>query len=235
MLGNQFVQLGQTLSQVNQAQTVSFESLDRTMAAADQILSGMNQLQDVNSRVMERFESYINAMEQAQESGSQFLTHGSQVLSGMLTASEENAAFMDTLKASQQELKTSMHDYADWSGRVLTAVQQQADGAMAVTGDMTAKMDESSRRLSETYAGFVEDLSGGFSRALGKFDENMRSMLSALNEKLEEIRALELPSSQNARLQKETEGCVTALSRLQRAMTDMSAALEGKARKAEDA
>ena len=234
MLGNQFVQLGQTLSQVNQAQTVSFESLDRTMAAADQILSGMNQLQDVNSRVMERFESYINAMEQAQASGNQFLTHGSQVLSGMLTASEENAAFMDTLKASQQELKTSMHDYADWSGRVLSAVQQQADGAMAVTGDMTAKMDESSR-LSETYAGFVEDLSGGFSRALGKFDENMRSMLSALNEKLEEIRALELPSSQNARLQKETEGCVTALSRLQRAMTDMSAVLEGKARKAEDA
>ena len=106
---------------------------------------------------------------------------------------------------------------------------------MTVTGDLTATMDESSRRLSETYAGFVEDLSGGFSRALGKFDENMRSMLSALNEKLEEIRALELPSSQNARLQKETEGCVTALSRLQRAMTDMTAALETKDRAAEGA
>ena len=236
MLGNQFVQLGQTLSQVNQAQTVSFESLDRTMAAADQILSGMNQLQDVNSRVMERFESYINTMEQAQESGSQFLTHGSSVLSGMLTASEENAAFMDSLKASQQELKASMRDYADWSGRVLNAVQQQADGTMAVTGDMTAKMDESSRRLSETYATFVEDLSGGFSRALGMFDENMHSMVSALNEKLEEIREMDQrPSAQAAKLQKETEGCVAALSRLQRAMTDVSAALEGKIRTAEGA
>ena len=123
MLGNQFIQLGQTLSQVNQAQTVSFESIERTMAAADQILSGMNQLQDVNRRVMERFESYIHTIDQAQESGSQFLAHGSQVLNGMLTASQEQAEFMDTLKSAQQELKASMHDYADWSGRVLTAVQ----------------------------------------------------------------------------------------------------------------
>ena len=112
---------------------------------------------------------------------------------------------------------------------MLTAVQQQADGAMAVTGDMTSKMDESSRRLSETYASFVEDLSGGFSRALGMFDENIHSVLGALNEKLEEIREMEKhPSAQAAKLQKETEGCVSALSRLQRAMKDMSAALEGK-------
>ena len=236
MLGNQFIQLGQTLNQVNQAQTVSFESLERTMTAADQILSGMNELQDANRRVMERFESYIHTIDQAQESGSQFLAHGSQVLNGMLTASEEQAAFMDTLKSAQQDLKASMHDYAEWSSRVLNAVQQQADGALAVTGDMTGKMDESSRRLSETYASFVEDLSGGFSRALGMFDENMHSVLGALNEKLEEIREMEQhPSAQAAKLQKETEGCVSALSRLQRAMTEMSAALETKDRVSEGA
>jgi ABC-type transporter Mla subunit MlaD len=236
MLGNQFVQLGQTLSQVNQAQAVSFESLDRTMAAADQILSGMNQMQDVNRRMMERFESYIHSLDQTQESAGQFLTHGSQVLSGMITAAEEQSQLIDTLKSSQQDLKASMRDYADWSSRVLNAVQQQADGALTVAGGITGKMDESSRLLSETYASFVEDLSGGFSRALGMFDENMHSLLNALNEKLEEIRDLEKhPSAQAAKLQKETEGCVTALSRLQRAVTDMSAALEAKAGASEGA
>ena len=64
----------------------------------------------------------------------------------------------------------------------------------------------------------------------------MHSMVGALSEKLEEIRAMEeRPSGQAARLQKETEGCVTALSRLQRAMTDMTAALETKDRAAEGA
>ena len=236
MLGNQFVQLGQTLSQVNQQQTVSFESMERTMTAADRILSGMNQLQDVNQRMMERFESYVTTLDQAQESSSQFLTHGSQVLSGMMTASQEQEALINSLKIAQQDMQSSMRDYADWSSRVLNAVQQQADGAMNVTGDMTAKMDESSRRLSDTYASFVEDLSGGFSRALGMFDENIHSVLGVLNEKLEDIRALaETAPGQTARLEKETESCVKAISRLQRAVSDVSAAMESKGQKAEEA
>ena len=226
MLGGQFVQLGQTLTQVNQSHAVSAEAIDRTMAAADQILSGMNQVQDVTRRVMERFESYIGTIEQAQESSGAFLTHGSQVLSGMMTASREQADFMTSLQSAQQELKSSMREYADWSGRVLTAVQEQAGGAMAVTEDMTGKMDESSRRLAETYSSFVEDLTGGFSRALAMFDENIHSVLGALNEKLEEIRRLdETGSGQSARLQKETEGCITAVSRLQRALAGMTDAM----------
>ena len=227
MLGNQFVQLGQTLSHVNQAQSVSFESIQRTMAAADGILSGMNQVQETNRQMMERFEGYVNTLTQAQDASGEFLTHGSQVLSGMMTASREQEEYLDKLRASQQELQSSMRDYADWSSRVLTAVQQQADGAMTVTGDMTAKMDESSRRLSDTYASFVEDLTGGFSRALAMFDENIHSVLNAMNEKLDDIGRLnDSAPGQTARLQKEAEGCVTALTKLQRTLTDMSAALE---------
>ncbi len=234
MLGNQFVQLGQTLSQVNQQQTVSSESMERTMAAANQILSGMTQVQEVNRQMMERFESYIAAVEQAQESSGQFLTHGSQVLSGMMSASQEQAELLSSLKTAQQDMQSSMRDYADWSGRVLNAVQQQADGAMTVTGDMTGQLDSATRRLSETYASFVENLSGGFSRALGMFDENIHSVLGTLNEKLEDIRALaDTAPVQSARLQKETEGCVTAISRLQRAVTELSAALEKKDDQAE--
>ena len=229
MLGNQFVQLGQTLSQVNQAQAVSFESMDRTMAAADQILAGLKQVQDVTERVMQRFESYINTIDQAQESSSAFLTHGSQVLSGMITASQEQADFLSSIKSAQQELKTSMQDYADWSGRVLSAVQSQADGAMKVTGEMTAHMDESSQRLSQSYASFVENLSGGFSRALGMFDESIHEALGALTEQLAQIQRLNAsPAVQTAKMQKETEGCIQAVSRLQRALTQMSAELEAQ-------
>lgn len=226
MLGNQFVQLGQTLSQVNQAQAVSFESMDRTMAAADQILSGLSHVQEVTTHVMERFESYINTIDQAQESSGAFLTHGSQVLSGLLTASQEQAEFMTALKTAQQNMQSSMREYADWSGRVLSAVQAQADGALNASGDLSAKMEESSRRLSETYAAFVQNLSGGFSQALGMFEKNMHDLLGAMNEKLDAIRRAEdMPSGQAARLQKETEGCVQSLSKLQRALTQMTAAL----------
>ena len=178
---------------------------------------------------MQRFESYINTIDQAQESSSAFLTHGSQVLSGMITASQEQADFLSSIKSAQQELKTSMQDYADWSGRVLSAVQSQADGAMKVTGEMTAHMDESSQRLSQSYASFVENLSGGFSRALGMFDENIHEALGVLTEQLAQIQRLnDSPAVQTAKMQKETEGCIQAVSRLQRALTQMSAELEAQ-------
>ena len=236
-LGSQFTQLGQTLSAVNQAQTVSFDSMERTMAAADQILEGMRQVQDVTRRVMERFETYINTIEQAQESSGAFLTHGSQVLSGMMTASQEQADFLDSLKKSQQDLQTSMKDYAAWSTQVLNAVREQADGALTVTGSITSKMDQSSERLAETYASFVEDLSGGFSRALGMFDENIHSVISAMNEKLDALRTASSPEGAAAlsRYQKETEGCITAVSRLQRAISDLNASLTENSRISEGA
>ena len=108
---------------------------------------------------------------------------------------------------------------------MLNTVREQANGALTFAGDMTGKMDESSRRLSETYASFVEDLSGGFSRALGMFDENIHSVLSALNEKLNELREVSAAPAQAAKLQKETEGCITAISRLQRAVSELNASL----------
>ena len=185
---------------------------------------------------MERFESYINTIDQAQESNAAFLTHGTQVLSGMITASQEQADFMASLQGAQSELRNSMRDYAEWSGRVLNAVREQTDGAMKVTGSMTAKMDDSASRLADAYASFVDSLAGGFSQALGMFDDNIRRVMGALNEKLEQIRALENSTpGQAARLQQEAEGCVSALSKLQRAVTALEGAMSEQDRQAEGA
>lgn len=225
-LGGQFSQLGQTLSQVNQAQSISSEALERTMAAADEILKGLRQVQHVTNRVMERFEGYIDTLDQAQESSGAFLTHGSQVLSGLMTASQEQADFLASLKNAQKELQGAMQEYAHWSGQVMQAVQEQTGGAISATDKLARKMDESSEKLSDTYAAFVEQITGGFSRALGMFDENIHSVLAAMNEKLEAIRALSAKGGQDARYQQETEGCITALSRLQRAISDMTRAME---------
>ena len=235
-LGSQFTQLGQTLSQVNQAQTVSFESMERTMAAAGEILDGMRQVQSVTDQVMRRFESYINTIQQAGQATDDFVTHGSQVLSGMITASREQTDFLGQMKAAQAELQSSMRDYADWSGRVLTAVQEQSGTALNASGEIAARLDDSSRRLSQTYAGFVDDLSAAFSKSLGLFDENIHSVLTALREQLDDLKQLSSSGTgQSARLQKETENCVSAISQLQRAVTGLSAAMERKDSQTEDA
>lgn len=225
-LGGQFAQLGQTLSQVNQAQAVSYESMERTMAAAGQILDGMRHVQDVTERVMQRFESYIGTIQQAQQTGDEFVTHGSQVLSGMITASREQTELLTGLQSAQQTLNASMREYADWSGRVLTAVQEQSGAALSAAGDISARLDDSSRRLSETYSDFVDDLSAAFGKSMGMFDENITSVLKALQDKLDDLKAAaDGVPGQGARLQKETEACASAISQLQRAVTDLTKAM----------
>lgn len=235
-LGGQFAQLGQTLNQVNQSQVISSESLQRTMAAADEILAGMHQVQNVNQRVMERFETYIGTLEQSQENASAFLTHGSQVLSGMMTASQEQADFLGAIKAAQADLQSAMQEYASWSSRVLNAVQEQANGALNVSGELTAKMDEASHHLAESYAAFVGNVSDGFSRSLGMFDENIHSVLNAMSDKLDDYKAITAAGpNQAARYQQETENCIAAISRLQRAINDMAAAMKASGPSGEDA
>ena len=227
ILGGQFVQLGQTLSQVNQAQVISQESLQRTMAAADQILAGMQQVQDVNQKVMARFEVYIKTLDKSQADNSAFLSHGSQVLAGMMSAAKEQTDYLGTINAAQADLQTAMKEYTNWSARVLNTVQEQATGALNVSGDLTKKMDESSRRLAESYAAFAGNISEGFSRSLGAFEENIQKVMSALTVKMDEYQKLAgAGPDRTLRLEKETENCTIAISRLQRAVTDMTALLK---------
>lgn len=220
-MGNQFMQLGQTLSQLNQAQVVSFETIDHTMSASVEIIEGMKQVHTVTQRMMERFESYITSMEQNQADNASFIQSGSQVLSGMITATQEQSDFLERIQAAQADLNKSMQTYADWTSRVIKSVQEQANGAFAVTGDVTAKFDEASHRLSEQYSGFVETITNGFSRTLGIFDENIHSALNAMGEKLKDYMNATADQEAARRFSQETESCVASLSKLQTAVSDM--------------
>ncbi|MBQ9264752.1 MAG: hypothetical protein IJ189_11190, partial [Clostridia bacterium] len=212
---------------VNQAQVVSYDTLERTMASAEQIIAGLSQVQSVTQRLMERFEGYIGTIEQAQDASGAFLTHGSQVLSGIMTASQEQAEFLQSMKNAQAELQKTMQEYAVWSTQVLNTVREQNEGSFTAAGQIAGQMEKSSQDLADSYASFVENISGGFSRALGMFDENVHSVLTAMNEKLDEMKKLTAKTpDQAARYQKETEGCIAAVSQLQRALAGMTAAIQ---------
>ncbi len=226
-LNGQFLQLGQTLAALNQSQTVSYDTLERTMAASESILGSMRDLQELNRRVMERFEGYINVIDDSQRNAAAFLTHGSQVLSGMLTASGEQTDFLAALKAAQQDLADSMKDYAAVSAQMTDAAQKRQSGAAEMGLKMAKSMEESGKLLSGSYSTFVENISAGLSRTLGLFDESMDGVMSALNQKLEELKTVIAAAPADAKAyREETEGCVTAMSKLQTVLTDLTETVE---------
>ncbi len=225
-LGGQFLQLGKTLSGINQSQEISAVSIERAMASADVIMQNMMNIQSTTERVMQRYDSFIHAMENNNVQNDAFLTHGSQVLKGMMTSAKEQAALIDTLQKSQRELQADMKDYSKWSSQVLSAVKEQSDGALRLSGQMSGQMQQSGKLLADSYSSFVEQLSTGLSRSMGMFDENIHSVLNTLNDRLRALeKVVQQAPEQAQRYQTQTEGYITALSKLQQSISDIADAL----------
>lgn len=221
-LNGQFLQLGKTLATINQAQTVSYETINTTMGAADEIMKSLLQVQRVTRQVMDRFDEYVQSMDSAKESNQLFLRHGNEVLQGVMEATNEQADMLDALRTTQKNLQMSLKDYATWSSQVTTAVNDQTEKTLQLSGTVSREMSESSKQLSQSYAHFVDQMTAGFGAIMGRFEENMGNMVNAMYEKLGDVQKL---SAQPG------EGCAAILTQLQtslREMTDALQKMEGK-------
>ena len=215
-LNGQFLQLGKTLSTINQAQTVSYESINSTMGAADEIMKSLVQVQRVTKQVMDRFDEYVQSMDSAKESNQLFLRHGNEVLQGVMEATNEQADMLSALRSTQKNLQTSMQDYATWSSQVTGAVNDHTEKTLQLSGTVSREMSESSKQLSQSYAHFVDQMTAGFGTIMARFEENMGKMVNAMYEKMNEVQKLtEQPG----------ENCAAAMAKLQTAIREMTDAL----------
>lgn len=216
VLGNQLLNLGETVNQVNQAQQVNYEALQQAMASCDQLMDHMGHIQHANEQIMGRFENYIMTLEGAQRNNDQFLEHGAQVLSGMIASADEQSALLDKIRNHQRELQVDMRSYADWSSRALAAVQTQSNDLTGITQEM--KM--SAQMLSGSYSDFVKNLGNGLSKSVGLFDENVGSVMNVLNERMKALRAAaDMKDGDH-------ESLTAQIAALQHTMTDIAVQLE---------
>ncbi len=219
-LNGQFLQLGKTLSQINQSQAISHESLNTTMAAADSILDSMQKTGEVTQAVIERFDGYVGALNKNQASGALLAQETASLLSGIHQDITRQGERYNALVDAQADLKNLMEQYAAWSGKVLEAVDKQAEAASDRTHEVANEMARSGKLLQDSYAGFVENISTGLSRTLGLFEESMHDMTSKLANDLKGATA--------------GESDIKQLSRVQQALNDMTAALNRATQAAEN-
>ena len=220
-LGGQFMQLAKTFSSINQAQTVSYESVNRALSAADSIMLNIERTHGLTEAIIERFENYVREMSQAQ-AGSVHMTQSmADMLGGMHQAVQQQSDTYGRLQAGQREMQEQMQQYAQWSGRVLEAVEKQSDAASERTHEVANQMAASSKALSGSYASFVENISTGLARTMGLFEENMQDVMKELGRQLSGITAAPAtPGKADQVLD------LQSISKLQQAMADMTAALK---------
>ena len=233
-LDGQFTRLGQTLSAINQAQRVDYEALSGSLDAASAILGGMQEMSGVMQGVTNRLEGYAQELAAAREDQNAFAGQTQSLIASMHAAAQEQTDYIMALRAGHDSLQNSMQEYAQWSGRVLEAVQQQSGDTAEASRQVSKTMREASGQLSESYTAFIEGISAGLSRTVGLFEENMHGMVSLLDGKLASIEKTARTAQgsyqvKSDKLNEGTESLLTALSRLQRALGDMTRCVEAAA------
>ena len=214
-LGGQFMKLGQTLSEVNQSQAVSLESVTQTMNAADTIMEAIQRTGQVTQTVIERFDGYVGALSKAQESGTRLMEETANSLSSMHRDAALQAERYKALQDAQADLSKQMEQYAAWSGRVLEAVEKQSDTASDRAHEIANEMNRSGKLLADSYTGFAENISAGLARTMGLFEENMHDMTAQM---VKDIKAA-MDKAEGAPLD------LKQFSRVQQALNDMTQAL----------
>lgn len=231
-LDGQLNRLGQTLTAINQSQQVDFNALNTSLDAASSIMQHLQDLGGVMQQVMERLETYVGEVGAVREEQEVFASRTQELLMAMHNAVDEQSQYLMALRTGHDNLQTSMQDYAQWSGRVLEAVHEQADVAAANSRDVAMSMRESSQQLSDSYTSFVENIVKGLSRSMGLFEENMHAVVTLLDGRLENIEKTAKATgvqydARQERLNESADGLITTLSRMQRALADMTEAIKG--------
>lgn len=214
-LSGQFLQMGKTLSQVNRSQQTSFDAVDRSMAAADEVLRNLQSVQQVTNEIAGRFDSYVRLLSESRQREDEFTCAGSEVVASLSRAAREQGEKLEEIKKAQASVQDALSDYALRSKQTMQLICDRADESGRAGTAVAKEMKDSGKLLKESYSSFVENISSGLARTMGMFDENMNDLMNALRKQLADI-----PKSQGG------EQVVSSLSRLEQTLSGIEEALK---------
>ena len=216
-LNDQFVQLGRTMTEINQNQQLSMEQVRQSILAANTIVGDVQQLHTVSRDVISQFEQYIRELGEARRRDEGFEQSASALLEMMQQMNAEQAKLLQQVSGSHASLLTSLSAFTSENEKAMTRLQQNSTVTAQHLEQVSTAMNTSSQELSQSCQTFVQNVVGGLSQALGLFDQNMTTLIAALTEKIEALNA-----------DGASEQTMQATAELQRLMTQLSQIIASK-------
>ena len=216
-LNDQFVQLGRTMTEINQNQLLTMDQVRQSMSAANAIVGDVQQIHAVSNEVLAHFEQYVRELADARHRDETFEQSASSLLEMMQQMNAEQSRLLQQVTASHNSLLSSMNTFASEGEKTLARMQHNT----SVTGEhldqVASTMNTAGQELSASCQDFVQNVVEGLSRSLGLFEQNMNRLVSTLTEKVDHLNASGT-SAENA----------AATAELQRLLTELKQALPAK-------
>ena len=212
-LNDQFVQLGRTMTEINQNQQLTMEHIRQSMAAANTIVTDVQQLHAVSNDVISHFEQYVRELGDARRRDETFEQSASSLLEMMQQMNAEQAKVLQQVSGSHNALLASLNAFTAENEKAMTRLQHNT----ALTGEhldsVASSMDAAGKELSASCQTFVQNVVGGLSQALGMFDQNMTTLVAALAEQVDSLKT-DGASADTARAAAELQKLLTELKQL---------------------
>ncbi len=186
-LNDQFIQLGRTMTDINQNQQVSMEQLRQSMQAAGIIVEDVRKMHTVSQEVLSHFEQYVRELSDARRRDEHFEQFSATLLSRMQQMNEQQAQAYSQVKAAQEALTRTMAQFTDASSSAIAGMQKASAAGGQQLGQVADAMHTAGRELSDGCQQFVQSAVGSLSAALGQFDRQMTGLIAVLGEKVDAL------------------------------------------------
>ena len=186
-LNDQFVQLGRTMTELNQTQQTAVSQVTQSMQAATAILDDAKQLQAISQDVMDRFSLYMQESNALRQRDEMFEHNAAQLLNNMQRMSEGQAQSLMDLGESHKALLNCVNQFTEKQNMAAQALHSAADADARHLADSAAAIRQAGRELSDGCQGFVQNVVGSLSSSLGMFEKTMADLMTVLNAKLDRL------------------------------------------------
>ena len=142
-LGNQFSSLSQTMGTLEQNQLLASRATGENLSAAEGIVRNAQSLQEITSRALDKFDSYMSRIDEVRGRDETFEQRAAQLLGDMRQESRDMAALLSGLTEKIQGLNESGESSADHAlGEIRTLMASLNDQVKTVSDTLTRLSEE---------------------------------------------------------------------------------------------
>lgn len=188
-LSGQLKRLSEMLAEMTDAQRQSGDETMKTAEAVTALSESVQKLQQETGETMNRFASFVEALEKAYHQIDHTQTDTVELLDEIADAQSKQSRYLAALQEYQTKLQAGFHDYTVWTDKFVSSMQDKTGEQSEALEQVAANMRQSAELLGGAYKTFVESIEVGLANALGLFDENMQNLVRQINGALGQIDA----------------------------------------------
>jgi chromosome segregation ATPase len=143
-MGNQFTSLAQTMSALEQEQIRAARATSENLASAEGIIRNAQTLQEITSRALDKFDSYMSQLNTVRERDENFDIRAAELLNDMRQESRDMAALIASLGEKVQNIPDPS-DSADYNNE------------LREIRDLMARLNDQVKNVSDTLTSLSEE------------------------------------------------------------------------------